>query len=396
MANEKTYSAHEAALAVLAKAQELLAKSSIVKTEPMHKADSDFTNEGWSKTIDHGHKKHDELASHAKEHGAHGSSFSTWVGGHQSEHNFKSKEEAQGFQHSVKRRPEVKKTKLTSYNGGSLHSVRATLAHGPHEYKQSDKVDKSEDFDQFEELTKSAEFTSGFHTIEYFAPMNKGETGHEKGVHTGFGGRSTAGLTTQGVSETSGERKAGLKAGAVSEHKKVIGEMNSMPKPNLPKSEMLCSEHALGKKEGFEIVKSEHCVKCMTKSEFADLYEDLAKMEKYESEDPSKENEIGTKFKKDETENKEAPSNPMKPKVKEEQAPQRDAKNFETQPGKASAPADARQAETPTAQPPKEGVGERNMNPEPGSVPGKGIHKLSFFMGHRHNKRNGQKPPVNG
>lgn len=242
-----------------------------------------------------------------------------------------------------------------------------------------------------EVLKKSAEYTSGFHTVEYFEPMNKAETGHERGINLQVKPKSGGGA----LSAKRGESPAGhtlrnhsdevSKQAAQHYHKQKLGEMKGMPKPNLPKSEMLCSEHSLGKKEGFEIVKSEHCVKCMAKAEFAELYEDLAKMEKAEKRD---ENEIGTKFVK--AENKDAPSNPMKPKI-EEKPIERDNKNFEPQAQAASKPADHREA--PLAAP-AAGTAEKNGNPQAGSVPGKGVHKLSFFMGHRHNKRAGNKPPV--
>lgn len=257
-----------------------------------------------------------------------------------------------------------------------------------------------------EDLKKSAEYVSGMHKVEYFEPMNKADMLHDN------------------VAQRRQERAKGYKAhgdhnshkiaieGAKESHKELLGQIKDQPKPNLPKSENpdekqdaklgeevegLCERHmkdnrAAERKEGHSIVKSEMCKMCksMSKNEFSELYEDLAKMEKYEAENPKRENEIGTKFKK--AENKDAPSNPMKPKI-EEKPIERDNKNFETQPGKSNTPPDAREAPLPA---PQAGTAEKNGNPQAGSVPGKGVHKLSFFMGHRHNKRNGQKPPVNG
>jgi hypothetical protein len=182
--------------------------------------------------------------------------------------------------------------------------------------------------------------------------------------------------------------------------------MGKMPKPNLPKSEMLCSEHAMGKTEG--VVSKAECSKCsggMQKSEWSELYEDLAKMEKYEGEDPNKENEIGTRFKKsDEGQgagNKKAPSNDMKPQIKENPI-ERDNKDFETKP-EGAPENDHREASqaSPENNPHEQHEGN---NPAPGSTPAnktatgatpgtgkKGVHKLSFFMGHCHSKKNMKK-----
>lgn len=163
--------------------------------------------------------------------------------------------------------------------------------------------------------------------------MCKGEKGvHQKAFDSGAG-HSTA--RPQGKNSMAIEHSKG-------QHKRVLSEMSAMPKPNLPKSES------------------------------------------------ADENEIGTKFVK--AENKEAPSTD-KNAPKEEQAPQRDAKNFETQPGKAAQPADARQAPqaAPSANPKEQAEGN---NPPSGAVPGKGLHKLAFFMGHTHHKRKSKKVMV--
>lgn len=209
--------------------------------------------------------------------------------------------------------------------------------------------------------SKVAEFQSGMHTVGYYSnkPFEKSES-----LDCGFEPFQKSELHAK-------EQKA---HGASNAHK--------------IEKEHLCEKHAMGKTEGFTLVKSESCAKCMGKSE-------IKKDEKAD------ENEIGTKFAK--AENKEAPSNPMKPKVKEEQAPQRDAKNFETEPGKSDKPADARQAEqaAPQANPVEQKEGN---NPPAGAAPAdktatgatpgtgkKGVHKLSFFMGHAHHKKNMKK-----
>lgn len=72
------------------------------------------------------------------------------------------------------------------------------------------------------------------------------QTGDEKGVHTnitGSGGRSSAGkfnTASKGkgnFSSDTPEESKEWKEHATEEHKKVLGEMKAMPKPNLPKSE---------------------------------------------------------------------------------------------------------------------------------------------------------------
>lgn len=261
-------------------------------------------------------------------------------------------------------------------------------------------------------MQKSAEADSGMHKVEYYSaqPMEKGsksgsytspkgwktdpgdrESGHEKGVNT------VSKLGAHALSQTGNKDSKLISRPSKAQHKQTLGEMKSMPSPSLPKSEMLCSEHAMGKTEG--VVSKAECTKCsggMQKSEWSDLYEDLAKMEKYEGEDPNKENEIGTRFKKsDEGQgagNKKAPSNDMKPKI-EEKPIERDYKDFETQPGKPSASPDHREEPshpTPDENPAAHGQGS---NPPAGTKPvnGKGIHKLSFFMGHRHHKNAAKK-----
>lgn len=251
MANEKVYTAKEAAFAVLAKAQELLAKSELVKSNPDAKQDAELG------------------------------------------------EAVEGL------------------------CERHMLENKDAERKEGHKLVKMEKCS----MCKS---------------MHKAETGHEKGINTQSDPAQRSRVmmgTSKAGSQMPLSRDAATrhedKRDAVKEHKKVLGEMHAMPKPNLPKSE-----------------------------------------------NPD-ENEIGTKFVK--AENKEAPSTD-KNAPKEEQAPQRDAKNFETQPGKSDKPADARQAPqaAPAANPKEQAEGN---NPPSGAVPGKGLHKLAFFMGHTHHKR---------
>lgn len=83
---------------------------------------------------------------------------------------------------------------------------------------------------------------------KYMHTISKAETGHEKGVHVKRGnvhpspGRSKAGSFMQATKGRVGqtpEWKTTFTQNAVGEHKKVLSEMKSMPKPNLPKSEDL-------------------------------------------------------------------------------------------------------------------------------------------------------------
>jgi len=246
---------------------------------------------------------------------------------------------------------------------------------------------------------KSAEAESGMHKVEYYSqPFEKAETGHEKGIHTQSDPSQKSRVmmgTSKAGSQMPLSRDPKTRAEDVHDAKKVHQKVRSEMDHDVPhrplanmKSEMLCSEHALGKTEGVQIVKAESCTKCMGKSEWSDLYEDLAKMEKSEKED---ENEIGTKFVKSDTENKKAPSNDLKPKI-EEKPIERDNQDFETKPGHAPEN-DHREATTlpqPAQNPAAQGQGS---NPPAGTKPvnGKGIHKLSFFMGHRHHKNAAKK-----
>jgi hypothetical protein len=68
----------------------------------------------------------------------------------------------------------------------------------------------------------------------------KAETGHVKGVHKPFNHPEHGGLGTSlaGASNASGDYGEQIgKPSAVSEHRRVLGELKGMPKPNLPKSE---------------------------------------------------------------------------------------------------------------------------------------------------------------
>ena len=229
-----------------------------------------------------------------------------------------------------------------------------------------------------EGLQKSAEAESGMHKVEYFS---KAETGHEKGVHVGVDKRLTGISMAGGNMPAKGDKS--VIADSKKEHHRVMGEMKSMKKPSLPKSEMFCSEHSMGKTEG--VVSKAECAKCeggMQKSEWSDLYADLEEMAKSEG------NGSG---------DKKAPSNPMKPKI-EEKPIERDYQDFETKPGHAP---ENDHREAPQAAPqsnPKEQ--HEGNNPPAGAIPAdktatgatpgtgkKGVHKLSFFMGHQHSKK---------
>jgi hypothetical protein len=239
-------------------------------------------------------------------------------------------------------------------------------------------------------LKKSAEAESGMHKVEYYSA---GSLEKADMLHDNVAQRRQGRAKDYKAHGDHNSHKIAIE-GAKESHKEQLGALKAQPKPNLPKSEgmSLCEKHAMGKTEGVTIVKSEGCSQCMVKSEWNELYEDLAKMEKYEGEDPTKENEIGTKFAKGEgTENKKAPSNDMKPKI-EEKPIERDNQDFETKPGHAPEN-DHREMEshpTPDQNPAAHGQGS---NPPAGTKPvnGKGIHKLSFFMGHRHHKNASKK-----
>jgi len=102
-------------------------------------------------------------------------------------------------------------------------------------------------------------------TRDHYGPATS--TGHEKGVHTNTEFRETskkmAGTSDAGHSiglsrdhKFSDPLRTQLKQDAVKEHKRVLGELKSMPKPNLGKSELLKraeQEYAIwAKREEFE------------------------------------------------------------------------------------------------------------------------------------------------
>ena len=233
-----------------------------------------------------------------------------------------------------------------------------------------------------QDMKKSAEHTSGLHTVAYYGldKHNPQQAALEVLSHA-----------QDMLNETVSSKSNGMQKSAQAD-----SGMHTVQYYGLAKQEVAeeikhyCEDHKV-KKDDKAVSKAE-CMKCegFQKSEWNELYEDLAKMENPD------ENEIGTKFVKkgEDTENKKAPSNDMKPKI-EEKPIERDNKDFETKPGHA--PENDHREEpshpTPAANPAAHGQGS---NPPAGSTPGapatpgtgkKGVHKLSFFMGHQHSKK---------
>lgn len=340
MANEKSNSPREAAIAVLAKAQKLLNKKSTVVVEDIKTEDL---------------KKSAEFTS-----GLH----------------------------------TVQYYSLEKHN--PQQAALAVLA------KAQDLLSETTSI-QSEGLQKSAEAESGMHKVEYYKAesLEKADMLHDNVAQRRQG--RAAGYKARGDTKS---HEIAIQ-GAKESHKEQLGALKAQPKPNLPKSEVikaenpdehqdaklgeevehLCEDHMLAnkdaeRKEGHKIVSKSECAKCvggMQKSEFAELYEMLEDMQKAESEEAD-------------TENKKAPSNEMKPRI-EEKPIERDYQDFETKPGHA--PENDHREEpshpVPDQNPAAHGQGS---NPPAGATPGtgkKGVHKLSFFMGHCHSKKNMKK-----
>jgi hypothetical protein len=155
------------------------------------------------------------------------------------------------------------------------------------------------------------------------------------------------------------------------------------------KNEKVCMDHADHDKMDKCVHKSE-CVKCMGKSEYTELYASLAKMEEFQkgempSPKPAKERDPASPEAQG-AGNKEQPSSPAADPSK---PIERDHSDFETKPGHSNAP-DHREAPqaSPQANPKEQHEGN---NPEAGSIPGNGIHKLMYFCGHSKAKKNMKK-----
>ena len=280
------------------------------------------------------------------------------------------------------------------------------------------KTSPSMDEVKTDDLKKSAEFTSGLHTVEYHGLESSKYSPQQAAL-------AVLAKAQDMLSEATPIRSEGLQKSASAESGMHKVEYYSLAKKEMPEEiEHLCDDHMV-KKDGDapKGVSKAECAKCvggMQKSEFTELYEDLSKMEKalggvgtpavptsspdggfgavIARSEGKDENEIGTKFVKGEgTENKKAPSNDMKPRI-EEKPIERDNKDFETKPGHApeNDHREEPQHPTPAANPAAHGQGS---NPPAGSTPGgatpgtgkKGVHKLSFFMGHCHSKKNMKK-----
>jgi hypothetical protein len=146
------------------------------------------------------------------------------------------------------------------------------------------------------------------------------------------------------------------------------------------KKEALCMDHADYDKRDKSVHKSE-CAKCMVKAE-SEYFGSLAKLEdlnKAEERDPAPKKAQGAG-------NKEEPS---KAPEDHSQPTERDHSDFETKPGHSNAPDHREEAQTPPQANPKEQ--HEGNNPEPGSVPGNGIHKLMYFCGHSKAKKSMKK-----
>jgi hypothetical protein len=263
---------------------------------------------------------------------------------------------------------------------------------------------------KIEDMKKSAEHTSGLHTVAYYG-LDK-HSAQQAAL-------AVLAKSQDMLSETVSARTDGLKKSAEAESGMHRVEYYNLAKKENPDEkqdaqlgedvENLCEDHMIAnkdaeRKEGHRLVSKAECAKCvggMQKSEFSDLYADLEEMAKAEKPD---ENEIGTKFLKDEGQGsgiKKQPSNDMKPRVKE-QGIERDYNDFETKPGHAP---ENDHREAPQASPEKNPVEQKEGNNPPagaapanknatGATPGtgkKGVHKLSFFMGHCHSKKNMKK-----
>lgn len=127
------------------------------------------------------------------------------------------------------------------------------------------------------------------------------------------------------------------------------------------KAESYCDAHAKEIKgnDSHKIVAKSECVKCMGKAE--------------------------------ETENKEKPSNPMKPQIPEKEA-SKENQDFEAKPKDAKIVDHGSNTQpAPGANPKEQAEGN---NPPSGAIPGNGIHKLMYFTGHIHAKRKHKKPTV--
>jgi hypothetical protein len=242
------------------------------------------------------------------------------------------------------------------------------------------KTSPSMDEVKTEDLKKSAEFTSGLHTVEYHGLESSKYSTQQAAL-------AVLAKAQDMLSETISIRSDGLQKSAEAESGMHRVEYYGLAKKEVAEEiEHLCEDHKV-KKDSKAVSKAE-CMKCegFKKSEFSDLYADLEDMAKSEGQGAG---------------NKKAPSNDLKPKI-EEKPIERDYQDFETKPGHAP---ENDHREAPQAAPqsnPKEQ--HEGNNPPAGAIPAdktatgatpgtgkKGVHKLSFFMGHCHSKKSMKK-----
>lgn len=250
--------------------------------------------------------------------------------------------------------------------------------------KLLDKKTSSGEDIKIEDMKKSAEHSSGLHTVAYYGLDNSKHSAQQAALAVLANAQDLLSRTVSVPSEgmkKSAEQDSGMHTVAYYNLAKKENPDEKQDAKLGEEVEHLCEDHMIEnagaeRKEGHKSVSKAECAKCiggMQKFEFTDLYEDLAKMEK--------------------AENKEAPSNPAKPKISEEPI-ERDNQDFETKPG--NAPENDHREEPTSPQPNQNPAAQgQGSNPPAGSVPGKGVHKLSFFMGHQHHKKTAKKmnPP---
>lgn len=180
-----------------------------------------------------------------------------------------------------------------------------------------------------ETLKKSAEFTSGLHTVEYYEPLAKAASMKKDGS------------IQSGIAAAGGGGNTPINSG-------VVSSMGG----------------AFGKKEVCDVHKKEMCKSCNMNKGVAQPSPSL-------------------QMKEDQgAGNKEQPSSPPADPSK---PVDRVHSDFETKPGHSNAPDHREEPQTPPQANPKEAA--EGNNAAAGSIPGRGLHKLMYFVGHTHAKK---------
>lgn len=342
MSNEKTYTAREVALAILAKAQEILKKSELPQFEPLEKgtAQPSPVLSMSEKPLEKKYYGFEKVKEEAAKSGASDPAAVAAAAG-------RKKYGKKAFQEAAAKGKKMGKAENPDKDADAELGEKVE-----HDVEEHFKENKDAEEKEGHKLMVKCAVCGNMHKSEDIIDLCKSL----KKVQEGFEELEKAEKHKK-LADKVEHHKEGLKE-ALHEAKHPKKVLSDLRQEKVEKSESKHDRCVKEVKENSPDVKNAHAV-CVA-----------------EGVKPAK-------WKKSEkTENKEEPSDSMHPRVKEEGI-ERDYEDFETQPGHSSSSEnDHRQTKQSN---PEENAKEKaeGNNPEAGTVPGNGVYKLNLFIDHR-------------